>query len=383
MSLPVKQNIFLFSTAVDAILDRPHKLNDAELVVKPYFHFLQPAQSSASKVFNNETQDVMEKSCEDQSNVQMQTSAPLVDADPDQSSLAGRSDSCRSSSHTTMEILVDSQEQEAEEVMEDQTDGAETLSCHVAVTDPVKRALFQSSTFQQDVQKDNPDCSIQNKDDGVYIEGPEKLQLEHLKGIISDFFGNMVETHFILELEKAKFLDRKDVKEHFLQTINQSGSSSLYTVSDSTISVTSLSQSSANQTCSFLTSQVCSFSMPVAKEHEGMIYCRELSEFLQSLSFTSAKVSQQGGNIDVVTLKGVEDEKQVAITKFLSTPIERETVICMEPGMLKYIQIHCHQLLADMDQVSIFPLEAEEACGLKVSKYSFCCKPVLFICFGF
>ena len=38
----------------------------------------------------------------------------------------------------------------------------------------------------------------------------------------------------------------------------------------------------------------------------------------------------------------------------------------MDPGMLKYMQIHCHQLLVDMDQVSIFPLEAEDASGLKV-----------------
>lgn len=351
--------------------------------MKPYFDFLQPVQSSASNVFDIETQDVMEKCSEDQNDVQMPTSFPLVAADPDQSSLAGRSDSCPSPSQTALEILVDSQEQEAEEVMEDQSDRAETSSCHVAVTDPVKRALFQSSTFQQDVQKDNPNCSIQNKDDGVYIEGPKKLQLEQLKDMISNFFGNMVESHFILEPEKASFLDRKDVREHLLQTINQTGLSSLYTVSDSTVSVTSLSQNSADQTCSYLKSQVCCFSMPVEKEHEGMVYCRELSEFLQSLDFTSAKVSHQGGNIDVLTLKGMEGEKQAAIMKFLSTPIERETVICMEPGMLKYIQIHCHQLLADMDQVSIFPLEAEDACGLKVSKYSFCCKPVLFICFGF
>ncbi|TKS88974.1 Poly [ADP-ribose] polymerase 10 [Collichthys lucidus] len=70
----------------------------------------------------------------------------------------------------------------------------------------------------------------------------------------------------------------------------------------------------------------------------------------------------------------MESEKQAAILEFLSTPIERETVISMVPDMLKYIQIHCHQLLADMDQVSIFPLEAEDVCGLKIHGLAIACQ---------
>lgn len=362
---------FSLQTAVDSVLDRPHKLNDSELVVKPYFDFLQPAQSSALEVLNDEAQDVMESS-EDLNNIQMETS-PL----PVKSSLvrvesfpAGEPKSGQSSSQTGLELLRDSEE-EAEEVMEDQTEKDEVFSCHVAITDPVKRALFQSSTFLQDLQKASPNSTIQNKTDGVSIEGTNRLQLDQLKDKITDFIGSMVETTFTLELEKAQFLDRKDVKERLLRTINQAKSSFLYTVSDSTVSVTALSQITATQACSFLKSQVCCFSMSVEMEQECILYLREWSEFLQSLGFTSVKVSEQGGNIDVWTLKGMEDETQAAIMVFLTSPIERETVISMEPGRLKYIQTHCHQLLADMDQVSIFPLEGEGAYGLKVSKPSF------------
>ncbi|TMS17918.1 Poly [ADP-ribose] polymerase 10 [Larimichthys crocea] len=46
----------------------------------------------------------------------------------------------------------------------------------------------------------------------------------------------------------------------------------------------------------------------------------------------------------------------------------------MVPDMLKYIQIHCHQLLADMDQVSIFPLEAGDVCGLKIHGLAIACQ---------
>uniref|UniRef100_A0A3B4WJ74 Poly [ADP-ribose] polymerase n=1 Tax=Seriola lalandi dorsalis TaxID=1841481 RepID=A0A3B4WJ74_SERLL len=184
----------------------------------------------------------------------------------------------------------------------------------------------------------------------------------------------MSETHFTLEPEKAQFLARKDVKERLQQTMNQTGSPSMYSVSDSKVAVTSLSQNSAQQACSFLKSQLSHFSVPLDAQYEGMLYCREWSEFLRALGFCSVKVSERGGNIDVLTLKGMESEKQTAILQFLTTPIERETVISMEPGMLKYIQIHCHQLLADMDQVSIFPLEAEDVCGLKIHGHAVACQ---------
>uniref|UniRef100_A0A3B5L1A5 Poly [ADP-ribose] polymerase n=1 Tax=Xiphophorus couchianus TaxID=32473 RepID=A0A3B5L1A5_9TELE len=106
--------------------------------------------------------------------------------------------------------------------------------------------------------------------------------------------------------------------------------------------------------------------VPLESEQEALLCCKEWSDFLQTLGFTSTKSPQRPSSIDVLTLKGMENDKQAAIVLFLTTPIEREALLIMEPGMLKYVQIHCHQLLADMDQVSIFPLEGEENCGLKV-----------------
>uniref|UniRef100_A0A3B3UZM4 Poly [ADP-ribose] polymerase n=1 Tax=Poecilia latipinna TaxID=48699 RepID=A0A3B3UZM4_9TELE len=106
--------------------------------------------------------------------------------------------------------------------------------------------------------------------------------------------------------------------------------------------------------------------VPLESEQEALLCCREWSDFLQTLGYMSTKSSERPGSVDILTLKGMENDKQAAIMQFLTTPIEREALLTMEPGMLKYIQIHCHQLLADMDQVSIFPLEGEENCGLKV-----------------
>lgn len=350
--------------AVDAVLDHAHKLGDADLVVKPYFDFLQPMESSALQDSESESQDITDS--QDVNDSQMQTSPPIVVNSS--SPLAAST----SSGQTALEppAAYAAEEEAAEEDMDHQIEDTDSLPSHIAVTDPLKHSLLQCSVFLRDLKKANPNFTIQINDDGVYIAGPDKLQVEQLKHTISDFLGNMTETDFTLEPEMAQFLGKNDVKKYLLESLNKTDSSTVYTVSNSKVMVTSLSQHSATQACSFLKSQVCRFSIPMDTENEGLLYCREWSEFLEALRFSSVKVSEQGGNIDVLTLKGMENEKQTAILSFLSTPIERETVISMEPGMLKYIQIHCHQLLADMDQVSIFPLEAEDSCGLKVCDIS-------------
>ncbi|XP_069372402.1 protein mono-ADP-ribosyltransferase PARP10 [Paralichthys olivaceus] len=331
---------FVHHESLGPVLNQQHKLDGAELLVKPYFDFLQPTETT-SQNSGSGSQDITNRNSEDLGDIQMQTN-----------------DDSQSSSQTTSEPLAARVKEPAKGVVKQFS--------HIAIADPVKLALFQLSPLSQDIVKAHPDFAIEVKDDGLLIEGSDKQKLKQIKQTIMDFLGNMVKTHFTLEPEKAQFLERKEVKDRLQQTMNQTASPTIYSVSDCEVVVTSLSQNSAHQAFSFLTSQMCHFSIPLDKEYESMLYCREWSEFLQALDFSSVKASERGGNIDVLTLKEMESEKRTAILKFLSTPIERETVITMEPGALKYIQNHCHQLLADMDQVSIFPLEADDICGLKI-----------------
>ncbi|XP_049890401.1 uncharacterized protein parp10 [Epinephelus moara] len=354
---------FVNYESVSAVLDHPHKLDGADLAVMPYFDFLQPKETLTPQDSGVRSQDMTESTSED---IPMQTSPPVVAAA-----------NSEPSPQTTSKPLVEHKtavEEVAEAVMEVQTEEEETLSSHIAITDPLKLSLFKLSTFQQDIEKAHPEFTVQIIDSGVHIAGTDRQKVELIERAISDCFGKMARIQFALEPEKAQLLQRKDVKERLQQIMKQTGSPTLYTVSDSNVAVTSLSQNSANQACSFLKSQLCHFSMPVDAEYESMLYCREWSEFLQALGFSSVKVSERGGNIDVFTLKGMESEKQAAILEFLTTPIERETVISMEPGVLKYIQTHSHQLLADMSQVSILPLEAEDVCGLKIQGPATACQ---------
>ncbi|XP_005809431.2 poly [ADP-ribose] polymerase 10 [Xiphophorus maculatus] len=352
---------FEYYESVDLVLRLQHKVNDTELVVKAYFDFLQPATQDSVA----ESQDVTDTDSVEVENMEMQTSPLPVDSEP--SSPAG-------TPHSSQEPPAASVVEVEEAVMEDQTVEIEIHSCHIPVTDRIKLAWYQKNSIQQDVRKAHPSFSIQIKDDGVHVSGPNKLELEQIKHSISGFFGSIAESRFTISQEVALFLEREDVKNHLLQALTQRGLPALFVVSDSTVSVTSLSQKVADQASTFLKSQVCEFSVPLESEQEALLCCKEWSDFLQTLGFTSTKSPQRPSSIDVLTLKGMENDKQAAIVLFLTTPIEREALLIMEPGMLKYVQIHCHQLLADMDQVSIFPLEGEENCGLKIHGQAVACQ---------
>ncbi|XP_029370763.1 protein mono-ADP-ribosyltransferase PARP10 isoform X2 [Echeneis naucrates] len=352
---------FVNFDSLGPVLDHQHSLDGADLVVKAYFDFLQPTDNETSQNLRSASQDVTESNSEDLSDIQMQTSPPMmVTASSPSSSQPLAAD----------DVVV----KEADEVMENQIEDEDKLSSHIVIADPVKLALLQLSPLTQNIKKDHPHFTIQIKDDGVHIQGPGRQKLEQIQRTIADMVANMAETDFAIERENAQFLARNDVKEHLVQIMKQTGLPTLYSVSDSKVLVTSLSQNLAQQACKFLKSQPCHVNIPLDVQYECMLYCREWSEFLQALSFCTVKVSERERTMDVLTLKGMENEKETVILQFLTTPIERETVIPMEPGVLKYIQTYCHHLLADMDQVYIFPLEAEDVTGLKIHGHAVACQ---------
>ncbi|KAM6958838.1 protein mono-ADP-ribosyltransferase PARP10 [Aplochiton taeniatus] len=354
-----------FDSVEHALKQKSHKLDgltDAEMTMKPYFVFLQPTESPSSSQF------AVEASSDTSADRSRKSPSSLTGTQIDLPT--GNRDVYQASHESTLEPLLSqaAQREESEIVMKDLTEDipVETFSSHISVQDPVKLAVLEISTLTEDIRQAHPGFKVQIRDNDVQVEGPDKLTVEQVKNTVLEFLGSIAQAHLTSELRTAQFLANKEVKQRLLQNLKAEGLPSLYTVTDSVVVVTSLSLTLANRACSFMKSQMSDFSISVDREYECMLYSQEWSEFLQSLRCCSATVSESSGKIDIMTLKGMEDEKQSKIVEFLSTPIEKESVISMEPGMLKYIQIHCHQLLAEMDQVTIFPLDAANACGLRI-----------------
>ncbi|KAL0962201.1 hypothetical protein UPYG_G00337040 [Umbra pygmaea] len=377
MSEGVARVSFLEFDSVDRVLNQSLKLEKTQLTARPYFAFLHTEDSSSSPpispvtsingTLNSSTTNTQHMNSVGQSeagspavsttdnplSTQLTASLPLV---------------CQMSPPESMIAAT-----VAQGIQELQL-SPQPLSSHIPVPDPVKLTLFQLSPLPQSLQQTYSAFSIQIKEDGIHLAGPDHLVLEKLKNSVLEFLSGMAQTQLTFDLEKAQFLARQDVKDRLLQTLKDNGLPCMYSVSDCVAVVTSLSLSSSSKACDTLTDLLSNFSIPVDREYECMLYAHEWRSFLHTLGLCSAQVSERGGEINVITLKGMEEEKKAKIVEFLSTPIETEAIISMESGMLKYIQVHCHHLLADMNQVSIFPLDSPEACGLRIHGNAAACQ---------
>lgn len=299
------------SPAVDLVLTQPHKLKGADLDIRPYFDILQPTRVSPS-----------------------QSHPPSTAGDPPPSS--------------QMPSVVSEEEVR--------------LTDFISLPDRAKLDLFKLGDFQQEVQKISPDITIEVRHNGVHVEAADQQTFERVKDSLLEYFCQMSETHLTLEPEEAEFLNRTEVKQRLQTKLNQMPA--VYVALDRNLVVTALSCTSAQLTCTFLRCQLAHTTIPMDSKYKSIFSSSEWVDFLEALPLSSVKVSAEA--IDILTLKGMESEKHAVILDFLTSHIETEVVVCMEPGVLKYIQTHCHQIMVCMDQVSMVPLESIDVSGLKV-----------------
>ncbi|MGH0138835.1 UNVERIFIED_CONTAM: hypothetical protein FKN15_045566 [Acipenser sinensis] len=331
--------------AVDRILQRSHKLDGSNLSLRPYFDFLLPGKYPPSPSTPNGTEEGHGDS------------AGHVDSTGHADSTGDLyTDTLRCD--TTREELTDS-------TREMYPDSPKLYSSNILLDDPVKLNLLQCSHLLQELQQGHQDFGIQIVGNVVQISGPNQLTSEQLKIRILEVLSGIAQAHLPFSTEKATFLSWSEVQESLQKSLEQEGMLATYTASDCTVTVTALTIDMVKQASSLVKALVCDFTMPIATEYECMLFSDEWPKFLSSLSLCSAKVSDRGDEINVVTLRGQEEETRSKIEFFLSNPIQQESVITMEPGMLKYLQTHCHMLLADMNQVTIFPLDGEDITGLR------------------
>lgn len=236
------------------------------------------------------------------------------------------------------------------------------LTDFIAITDPVKLQLFQLGNFETEMKEVHPDATVQVRDGGVHLEAADRDAFQRVKASVLERVCTMAETHLALEPEEAEFLDRREVKERLQPSLSRTPAA--YTVLDGIAVVTALSRAAALQACGFLKSQLGRVSVLMDSQYKTIFPTHEWSEFLRALPLASVTVTPE--DIRILTLKGMEGEKQAAVLDFLSSQIDTEAEVYMAPGVLKYIQTHCHELLVYMDQVSVVPLELDDVSGLKV-----------------
>ncbi|XP_061597665.1 protein mono-ADP-ribosyltransferase PARP10-like, partial [Cololabis saira] len=413
---------FASADAVDAVLDRLHRLSGADLEVTAYFPFLLPPETETSPPEtspdqpdppetetspqqtspDSETREVLAETLDPQTEpgpppapdagpAGLQAGPPPAPdagpAGPPSAPDAGPAGlQAGPPSALGPQPASDPLPGGAGPVLEpdppqtspDPPETPEPPQILVPVPDPGPRALVQSGSFQSLVLAGRPGCSVRASEDGVSVTGPDRREVEQLEQKVLDLLGAAVEARFPVEPDRAHFLLREDVRARLLEAVGGAAPDpAVFTVSDGDVVVTALTRDSADRAWAVLQDQVSGFQVLVDGGEPCMLHCREWTRFHQALPLTRVEVGdrvevqvQVQVQVQVLTLKGLEQDRRASILKFLATPLQRETVVAMAPGVLKYLQIHQHQLLADMDQVTMDPLEGGGVSGLKVQGHA-------------
>ncbi|XP_021323967.1 protein mono-ADP-ribosyltransferase PARP10 [Danio rerio] len=335
---------------VDRVLQKSHNLEDRDLVVEPYFDFLHAVVGQASAASQDGQSTLMDG---------MNLTEPVSSQSPTVSHPMDSTSLGQANAQTNIIPVIPNltPATAAEPLIQ-----KECVS-FVSVPDAAKHNLLRLSKLTEDLTKAHPQFDVSLAKDGVQIKGPDQIEVERLKNKVLEFLTGVVQDHQTYDKLKADFLGREDVKKRLDSSLKDFPS--IYSVSDCTVTVTSSSRNTARQTHDLLKSRISEFTVPVANEYKSAIFSEEWSDFLTSLDFCSTTVSEDAGRINVVTLAGMEKDNKGKIVEFLSTPHQKETVLSMQPGMLKFLQLHHQDLLADMGEVILFPLESGDGLSIQ------------------
>ncbi|XP_072531780.1 protein mono-ADP-ribosyltransferase PARP10 [Salminus brasiliensis] len=342
--------------SVDRVIQKSHRLEETDLLIKPYFSFLEPKGNEASVSLQNGTSQLSADQNQTLNSPLSSTSTQPPKTSYDQADFSPRIHQPTSPMTPTASSPVSAVTDNEKDAMEVVPSEPEPLVCSVSVPDPTKLELIGLSGFLDDLKKAHPTFEFALKQDGVHIKGPGHLEAEKLKSKMLEFLSGFSQVHIPVGALKARLLERKSVKDKILSLLKEQGLPSVYMLLDSELIVTSTTMNTVTQACEKIKSLVVEADFPAKPEYESMLYSQEFSDFSQSLDMCCAELTER--TVAIVTLNGLEEDMKGRIIQFLSTPLLKERILGMEPAMLCYIQLHHQQLLFDMNQLTtILPLE--------------------------
>ncbi|XP_051992438.1 protein mono-ADP-ribosyltransferase PARP10-like isoform X2 [Xyrauchen texanus] len=344
--------------SVDCVLQKSHNLEGTDLIVKPYFDFLQAVVDESTVRSHNGQGTLSEETDQTETRLSSVSAPSPTASDPMTGTILEHSVALTKNVTSLVSSTATSSKVEPMD-----TEPSSPKEIFISVPESTKLKMLSLSNLPENLMKAHPNFEVSLKKDGVQIKGPDKLEVERLKSKVLEILSGIAQARLTYDTIKAEFLGREDVKKRLHLSLKCLPST--YSVSDCMVTVASLSHISVKQACDLIESQISEFSVPIDREYESVLFSQECSDFLGSLDFCSAKVSDTGEMITAFTLKGMEMENQEKVVQFLSTPIQRETVLTMEPGLLTFLQLHHQDLLADMGEVIFFPLETGDGLSIQ------------------
>ncbi|XP_078542546.1 protein mono-ADP-ribosyltransferase PARP10 isoform X3 [Lissotriton helveticus] len=240
-----------------------------------------------------------------------------------------------------------------------------TTSLYIDVMEPWKLDLLRQSPELAEVSTAFPEVVVQLDQNGVRLSGQEEEQCQQVQGRILTVLRGAAQSHIPYCALILEFVQRNDVRSRLEEMLRRIEPSASYVVADCLLTVTASSVQAVRNASAILKDSLCEFAVPVPEERYQVLRSDEWRELQASLSCCSVRTMGLDC-VQAVCLREYEQENRLGLHTLIHEYRQQDTIITMEPAMLRYLQLYNDDLLASMSEVTIEPLEGKDITGFRI-----------------
>lgn len=236
----------------------------------------------------------------------------------------------------------------------------------VSVGDAARLQLLAASPALQELRDAFPDLGLRLEGDGAWVSGGTAAQQQELQDRLLQTLQGMAQEHVPLPPETLRFLQRDDVQEQLRQRLESRRLAACYAPAEGTVVVTALSSAVAQDAAQLLSKALSPFCLPVSERHLAALSSPCWDRLRAVLPCCDVQLAPDGGHLQVVTLRSLEQGTRERLLAFLEDATPDEALVPMEPGALRFLQLHYQDLLGSIAEVTLLPLDDTDVTGFRV-----------------
>ncbi|XP_054841637.1 protein mono-ADP-ribosyltransferase PARP10 isoform X2 [Eublepharis macularius] len=253
-------------------------------------------------------------------------------------------------------------------------EGGGASSLCVPLPEAALRCLLESALVLQELRGSVPECTLHLEEAGLCISGGDAAHRQQLQERVQEALRGAVQEHLPFSTRVLGFLQQQDVAARLAERLVGQGLGACYVPAQEEVLVVALKPSVARQAASFLGSVLASFSLPLSEGQLLALTSPRWAQEQERLRCCLVHLAESGAHLEGLTLSELQQENLARLTAFLQDSMPDETVVALEAGTLRYLQLYHQELLAALASVTLLPLEGADVTGFRLSGEARACQ---------
>ncbi|XP_048338592.1 protein mono-ADP-ribosyltransferase PARP10 [Sphaerodactylus townsendi] len=265
-------------------------------------------------------------------------------------------------------------EETATEAAASPEDAGIAPSLRVPLPDAATRRLLELDLVLRELGARVPECALRLEGGELCISGGDAAGRQRLQESIQEALRGAAQEHLPFSAWVLGFLQRADVGERLAELLSGQGLGACYVPAEEGVLVVAVRPAVARQAMSLLGSALASFSLPLSDRRLLALALPRWAQVEAGLRCCLVRLAEGGARLEGLTLRELEEENVAHLEAFLQDGVPDETVVAMEAGALRYLQLYSQEILTSIGNVTLLPLEGADVTGFRLSGTAGACQ---------